>query len=87
MQQRGQQVTNHQNGQVGRTIIGTVMVQFFAADRAGVAHLQIALQHRACAAIGALAAPAAQDGGFGRALFGEGDVGHRGSLNKLIRTE
>ena len=63
-------MTNDQDGEVGRTIVGPVMVKIFAADRAGIPHLEIAAEERPGAAIRATPPPAAQKRGTKRAVFG-----------------
>ena len=56
---RRQNMPDDQDGQIGRTVIGALVIQRLVADRAIVAHLQIALQHRPRAASRAAAHPAA----------------------------
>jgi hypothetical protein len=80
--ERGEDVAHDQDGDIGRAIIGAVVVQFAAADRAAVAHSEIAAHHRALAAVRAAPMPAAPNGRPEGTLFGVklggGGVGHRG---------
>ena len=69
MQPRCQQVTDEQNGQIGRAVIGAVVVELLAADGAVVIHLKIAAQQLPAPARGAFATPAAQHGGQAGPLF------------------
>ncbi len=61
MDDRRQQVAHDQDRQVGRAVIRAMMRQIFLADGAGVAHFQVALQHRSAAAIRTFAAKSLAD--------------------------
>ena len=70
--QGGQDVTYDQDGQIGRAIVGALVVQRLAADRTRVADLEEVLQHRPRAATGAAAAPATAQGRAKGPIFGDG---------------
>ncbi len=69
MDERCHDVTDDQDGQVSRAVIGAVMRQILATDRAGIAHLQIAFQDRPAAAVWAFAAKSLPDRRPKRALL------------------
>ena len=62
-------MAHDQDGQIGRAVIGALVVQRLAADGAAFADLEIAAQERAGPAGRAATAPAAQHGGAERAVF------------------
>ncbi len=55
MQQRRHQVPHQQDRQIGRAVIGAVVVEFLLADGAMVMHLEIAEQQRTGTAVRASA--------------------------------
>ncbi len=66
--QRRHDVPCNKDRQIGRPVIGALMVQFLAADRAGVADLEVSVEHRPRTAIRAQPFPPEYHGRFGRAL-------------------
>src|SRR6056297_830372 len=86
MQQRCHKVPDDQDRQIGRAVIGARMTQILAADRACVAQLEIALEDRTAAAIGAFARKPFAQGGpkLAVGLVG-GGIAHGGGLSKRLR--
>lgn len=55
MKGRRHQMSDQQDRQIGRSIIRLMMQEFLATFRAGIVHLEIAVQQLSFAAVGALA--------------------------------
>lgn len=81
MQQRRHQVTYDKDGQIGWSIVGAMVKQFFLAGRTGVIDLKIALQQRATAAIRTFPAKSAKHRLFGQAIL----RGLRGELGCILQ--
>ena len=74
-----------QDGQVSRAIVGAVMVQIFAANRAFIANFQITVQQRSGTAIGATPPPPAHHRRFYRAFSDIGLFSHVGRSRVQLR--
>ena len=68
------QVADDQDGEIGRRVVGRVLGVVVAADRAGRGDLQVAMQDRPLAAVGAVAGEAAPE------AEGDGGLGHGVSI-------
>lgn len=69
MQKWRHQVAYKQYRKVCWTVIGTVMKELFAADRACIVDLEVRFQERATAALRAFSPPSTQHGSLGIALL------------------